>query len=179
MLYAQLAADKVRNELICAEVIRALGDGRSPIILTERRDHLEYFTERLRGYARLFFVLHGSMKTRQRRETLASLATVPASETRVLLATGRYIGEGLDDARLDTLFLALPVSWKGTLIQYAGRLHRVHAGKTEVRVYDYVDRQVPMLARMSERRLRGYHAIGYVQENENESEEHEATTDEE
>ena len=91
----------------------------------------------------------------------------------------RYIGEGFDDARLDALFLALPVSWKGTLIQYAGRLHRVHAGKTEVSVYDYVDRQVPMLARMSERRLRGYHAMGYVQENENEGEEHEAATAEE
>jgi superfamily II DNA or RNA helicase len=171
VLYAQLAADKERNDLICADVIRALGEGRSPIILTERRDHLEYFTERLSGYARHLFALHGSMKTRQRRETLASLAAVPADETRVLLATGRYIGEGFDDARLDTLFLALPISWKGTLIQYAGRLHRVHAGKTEVRVYDYVDQKVPMLARMSERRLRGYHAMGYVREDENEGKE--------
>ena len=171
VLYAQLAADKPRNDLICADVIRALGEGRSPIILTERRDHLEYLTNRLSGYARHLFALHGSMKTKQRRETLASLATVPADETRLLLATGRYIGEGFDDARLDTLFLALPVSWKGTLIQYTGRLHRVQAGKTEVQVYDYVDRQVPMLVRMSERRLRGYHAMGYVQGDENEGEE--------
>ena len=76
-------------------------------------------------------------------------------------STGRYIGEGFDDARLDTLFLALPVSWKGTLVQYAGRLHRLHAGKTETRIYDYVDRNVPMLMKMFQRRLRGYRAIGY------------------
>ncbi|MDB4409727.1 restriction endonuclease subunit R, partial [Gammaproteobacteria bacterium] len=88
----------------------------------------------------------------------------PKDEERLILATGRYIGEGFDDARLDTLFLALPVSWKGTLIQYAGRLHRLHPDKTEVRIYDYVDRGVPMLARMFERRLRGYRAIGYSAE---------------
>jgi superfamily II DNA or RNA helicase len=79
----------------------------------------------------------------------------------LVLATGRYIGEGFDDARLDTLFLTLPMSWKGTLVQYAGRLHRLHPDKSEVRIYDYVDRNVPMLARMFERRLRGYRAIGY------------------
>jgi len=80
----------------------------------------------------------------------------------LLIATGRYIGEGFDDARLDTLFLAMPVSWKGTLVQYAGRLQRLHPGKTEVRIYDYVDRDVPMLARMFEKRLRGYRAIGFA-----------------
>jgi len=77
------------------------------------------------------------------------------------LATGRYIGEGFDDARLNTLFLALPVSWKGTLVQYAGRLHRLHPTKREVRIVDYVDRKVPMLARMFEKRLVGYRAMGY------------------
>ena len=82
-------------------------------------------------------------------------------EERLLLATGRYIGEGFDDARLDTLFLAMPVSWKGTLVQYTGRLHRLSPGKTEVRIYDYVDREVPLLARMFEKRMRGYRAIGY------------------
>ena len=86
---------------------------------------------------------------------------IPDGEERVLLATGRYIGEGFDDARLDTLFLALPISWRGTLIQYAGRLHRLDEGKTEVIVYDYADLGVPMLARMHERRLRGYRAMGY------------------
>jgi superfamily II DNA or RNA helicase len=91
----------------------------------------------------------------------AALQAVPEGERRVVIATGSYIGEGFDDARLDTLFLALPVSWKGTLQQYVGRLHRAHENKRVVQVYDYIDSAVPMLARMYERRLRGYSAIGY------------------
>ncbi len=90
------------------------------------------------------------------------LAAIPEAQERLVLATGRYIGEGFDDARLDTLFLALPVSWKGTLVQYTGRLHRLHPGKRVVRIFDYVDREVPMLLRMFEKRLRGYRAIGYA-----------------
>ncbi len=92
------------------------------------------------------------------------LASIPYGEERLLIATGRYIGEGFDDSRLDTLFLALPISWKGTLVQYTGRLHRLHPAKSEVRIYDYVDRAVPMLAKMLEKRLRGYRAIGYNRE---------------
>ncbi len=102
------------------------------------------------------------MKPKERRAVIEQLASIPDDEERLLLATGRYIGEGFDDARLDTLFLALPVSWKGTLIQYTGRLHRLHPNKTEVRIYDYVDGAVPMLAKMFERRMRGYRAIGYL-----------------
>ncbi len=102
------------------------------------------------------------MGVKERREVKEQLAAIPNREERLVLATGRYIGEGFDDARLDTLFLALPVSWKGTLIQYTGRLHRLHPGKTEVRIFDYADREVPMLLRMFEKRLRGYRAIGYA-----------------
>ena len=98
---------------------------------------------------------------KERRKIEEQLASIPADEERLLLATGRYIGEGFDDARLDTLFLALPVSWKGTLVQYVGRLHRQHPGKREVRVIDYVDNKVPMLVKMFERRRVGYRAIGY------------------
>jgi superfamily II DNA or RNA helicase len=98
---------------------------------------------------------------KQRRTIAEAIAAVPESESRVILATGSYIGEGFDDARLDTLFLAMPISWKGTLQQYVGRLHRLHDAKHVVRVYDYVDSQVLMLARMYARRLRGYGAIGY------------------
>jgi superfamily II DNA or RNA helicase len=87
---------------------------------------------------------------------------VPDCKERVIVATGRYAGEGFDDARLDTLFLALPISWKGTLQQYAGRLHRSYEGKRIVQVYDYVDAYVSVLSRMYERRLRGYKAMGYV-----------------
>ncbi|HXK24303.1 MAG TPA: hypothetical protein VMS55_16665 [Myxococcota bacterium] len=91
------------------------------------------------------------------------IAAIPDGEERLVLATGRYIGEGFDDARLDTLFLVLPVSWRGTLIQYTGRLHRPHPRKSTVRIFDYVGRDVPMLLRMFERRLRGYRAIGYAE----------------
>jgi superfamily II DNA or RNA helicase len=101
------------------------------------------------------------MGKKQRRTIAEAIAAVPESESRVMLATGSYIGEGFDDARLDTLFLAMPISWKGTLQQYVGRLHRLHDAKHVVRVYDYVDSQVLMLARMYARRLRGYGAIGY------------------
>jgi len=160
-VYRQLARDERRNRLILDDVILALEEKRSPILLTERRDHLEYFAERLHGFARNLIILQGGMKTKDRRAAIEKLTTVPETEERLVLATGRFIGEGFDAPRLDTLFLAMPVAWKGTLVQYAGRLHRKHHAKTEVRVMDYVDRNVPMLARMFEKRMRGYRAMGY------------------
>ena len=163
-LYAALAADQERNDLIFNDVVGALEEKRSPLLLTERRDHLEHLAARLRHFTRHLVVLHGRMKPAERRNVLARLAEIPDGEERLLLATGRYVGEGFDDARLDTLFLALPVAWKGTLVQYAGRLHRVRSGKTDVRIYDYVDGKVPVLRRMFEKRLRGYRAIGYYRE---------------
>jgi superfamily II DNA or RNA helicase len=161
-IYKALAEDEARNRLILNDVLHALEEGRSPILLTERRDHLEYFAERLRGFVRHLVVLQGGMTAKKRRELGGRMAELPESEERLVLATGRYIGEGFDDARLDTLFLAMPVSWKGTLVQYAGRLHRLHPKKAEVRIFDYVDREVPVLMRMFDRRLRTYRAIGYA-----------------
>ncbi len=161
-LYAALANDEKRNRLILDDVIQALEEGRSPILLTERKDHLEYFATHLKKFARNLVVLQGRMSAKERLEAKARLDAIPKSEERLVLATGRYIGEGFDDARLDTLFLALPISWKGTLIQYAGRLHRLCPSKSEVRIFDYVDCEVPMLLRMFENRLRGYRAIGYA-----------------
>ena len=101
------------------------------------------------------------MGKKQRRAAMDQLEAVPDKEPRIVLATGRYIGEGFDDARLDTLFLAMPISWRGTLQQYVGRLHRLHHDKQDVRVYDYVDRNVPMLMRMLAKRIKGYRAMGY------------------
>jgi len=161
-LYAALARNEARNAIILNDVLRALEEGRSPILLTERRDHLEYFAKHLERAVRHLVVLQGGMGAKADRAVRAQLEATPPNEERLLLATGRYIGEGFDDARLDTLFLALPVSWKGTLVQYTGRLHRLHPGKREVRIFDYVDRDVPMLLRMFEKRLRGYRAIGYA-----------------
>jgi len=161
-VYAALAVDRERNQLILNDVIAALEAGRSPILLTERKDHLEYFGTALRKVARHVVVLQGGTSVKERRKIAAQLAAIPDTEERIVLATGRYIGEGFDDARLDTLFLALPISWKGTLIQYTGRLHRLHPRKAEVQIFDYVDREVPMLLRMFEKRLRTYRAIGYA-----------------
>jgi superfamily II DNA or RNA helicase len=148
--------------MIANDVVRAVESGRCPLLLTGRTEHLQYFASKLAGLAKHIFVLKGGMGKKQRRIAAEALALVPEDEPRVILATGSYIGEGFDDARLDTLFLAMPISWNGTLQQYVGRLHRLHDSKRLVQVYDYVDNYVPMLARMYERRLKGYGAIGYV-----------------
>ena len=163
-IYAVLSRDERRNRMIVDDVINALAEGRSPVVLTERKDHLEYLSSRLVRGGRHVVVLQGGMGAKARRAVRAQLDSIPANEERVVLATGRYLGEGFDDARLDTLFLAMPVSWKGTLVQYTGRLHRLHPEKHEVRIVDYVDREVPMLLRMFEKRLRGYRAIGYARD---------------
>ena len=163
-LYAAMASDESRNALILDDVISALEEGRSPLLLTERRDHLEFFAEKLRAATRHLIVLHGGLSARERKEALATLAAIPQDEERLVVATGRYVGEGFDDPRLDTLVLALPVAWRGTVVQYAGRLHRKHAGKTTVRIHDYRDGNVPVLVRMLEKRLRAYRAIGYETE---------------
>jgi len=160
-LYGELIGDEARNELICGEVVQAAREGRSPVVLTERNEHLDTLAARLLPEIRHLVVLRGGMGKKQLNAITARLAAIPQNEARVLLATGRYIGEGFDDSRLDTLFLTLPVSWHGTIAQYVGRLHRLHEGKREVRVYDYADLNVPMLARMFDRRCRGYEAVGY------------------
>jgi superfamily II DNA or RNA helicase len=143
------------------DVISALKAGRSPVILTERKEHVAFFADRLAGFSKHIITLQGGMGKKAHRQMLDELESISDDEERVLIATGRYIGEGFDDARLDTLFLAMPVSWKGTLAQYAGRLHRIHHNKTMVQVYDYIDCQVPVLQRMSEKRMSGYRSLGY------------------
>ena len=106
--------------------------------------------------------MKGGMGKKQLQGIAKQLAAVPCDAPRVIIATGSYIGEGFDDPRLDALFLTMPISWQGTLQQYVGRLHRLHEGKKTVRVFDYADINVPMLAKMYEKRLRGYKSLGYV-----------------
>ena len=120
-----------------------------------------HLADLLNGAAEHIFVLKGGMGKKQRKAIDEAMKVVPDGAPRLILATGSYVGEGFDDARLDTLFLAMPISWKGTLQQYVGRLHRLHDGKRIVQVYDYADMREPMLARMYVRRLKGYAAIGY------------------
>ena len=160
-LYGKLHRDEARNAAILEDIIGTLVEGRNPIVLTQRREHLEWFAERVRPYARNIAVLKGGMGKRAEQEARETLAAATADGSTVLVATGPYVGEGFDDPRLDTLFLAMPIAWKGTLAQYVGRMHRLHPGKKEVRVFDYVDRAVPKLRRMFDKRLRGYRAIGY------------------
>lgn len=162
-IYAAIARDELRNNLIFDDVLRALEAKRSPIVLTERRDHLEYLKGRFSRFVRNLVVLRGGMSAAERKASDAALRVADDQE-RLILATGRYIGEGFDDPRLDTLFLTMPISWKGTLAQYVGRLHRQHADKTKVLVVDYVDDLVPILARMAAKRRTGYRALGYTVE---------------
>lgn len=160
-LYSSLAKDQARNDLIIADVRMTLKENRYPIILTERREHLTILVGQLSQYSDNVFSLYGGMSDRQRNEVLERMKNLPEGQTRALVATGRYLGEGFDDARLDTLFLTMPISWRGTLIQYVGCLQRIHPAKREVLIYDYVDDKVPMLAHMSKKRLRGYRSLGY------------------
>jgi superfamily II DNA or RNA helicase len=160
-VYAALMRDKQRNDLIFDDLLNALEEGCSPLLLTERTEHVDEFAERLKGFAKNVIVLKGGTGKRQRKALAEQIASIRDGEERVLIATGRYIGEGFDDARLDTLLLAMPISWRGTLQQYAGRLHRLHDNKKIVRIYDYVDVNVPMLTRMYNKKLKGYNAIGY------------------
>ena len=159
-LYAALAQDEKRNDLIFDDVLTNLEAGRRPVILTERRDHLEYLRTRFERFTRNLVVLYGGMNASERRSAEAGLK-VADNEERLVLATGRYLGEGFDDPSLDTLFLTMPISWKGTLAQYVGRLHREHHAKREVIVYDYIDSAVPTLARMAFKRQTGYRSLGY------------------
>lgn len=161
-LYDAIIADESRNQLIVDDILAALQEGRTPILLTERTDHLQMLATLMSPSVKHLFVLRGGMGKKQLRQVLAEMNAVPDDEPRLLLATGGYIGEGFDDPRLDTLFLTLPVSWRGTIAQYAGRLHRLYDHKKEVRIYDYADINTPMLARMFDRRCKGYEAIGYT-----------------
>lgn len=161
-LYEALAADSARNQMICDDVLNAVREGRSPLLLTERVEHLQRLAQHLSGRIPCLTVLQGGMGKKKLHRAATQMAAGPANPQLVLLSTGKYIGEGFDDSRLDTLFLALPVSWRGTIAQYVGRLHRLHEGKHEVRVYDYADLNVPMLAKMFDRRCQGYEAVGYT-----------------
>lgn len=157
-----IATNESRNQLIFDDVMQVLEEKRSPIILTERREHVEALRAKLEKFVKHLIVLHGGKNAKDRKTMQKTLAEIPESEERVILATGSYVREGFDDSRLDTLFLAMPISFKGKVQQYTGRILRTHPGKSEVRIYDYVDGNVPMLARMFKRRLKTYRAMGYL-----------------
>jgi superfamily II DNA or RNA helicase len=160
-VFRQLADDPVRTQDVAEEIQRAAEEGRKVLVLTERAAHLDAILAALDGHGPAPLVLHGRMSKRQRAALIEELNALPPDAPRILLATGKLVGEGFDHPPLDTLVLAMPVSWKGTLQQYAGRLHRQHASKTGVRIIDFVDTGHPALLRMWDKRRRGYQAMGY------------------
>jgi len=160
-VFRYLASDLARTEAIAAEVKDAYEQGRKVLVLTERTEHLDALRASLSDLTPQPFVLHGRMSRKQRTALVADMNGLPPDAPRVLLATGKLVGEGFDHPPLDTLVLAMPVSWKGTLQQYAGRLHREHASKTDVRIIDFVDTGHTALLRMWDKRQRGYRAMGY------------------
>jgi len=159
--YEALHTDESRNQMICADVLGAVREGRWPLVLTERVEHLEELAKRLLPGIPNLILLRGGQSKKELEMALARISET-AQAGRVILATGKFVGEGFDDPRLDTLFLALPISWRGTVAQYVGRLHRLHEGKREARVYDYADLNVPMFSRMFDKRCRGYESLGYT-----------------
>ena len=160
-LYAEILGDSLRNELIIGDVVKNHEKGRNSIVLTERTAHVELLAKELSARITDVISLTGGMGVKETREVMKAIASVPEDKPLTLVATGKYIGEGFDEPRLDTLFLAMPISWKGTLQQYAGRLHRLFDNKNEVQIYDYVDIRVRMLEKMYNKRLNGYATIGY------------------
>lgn len=160
-IYNDLAGSELRNRKIVDDVTEALARGRTPIVLTERREHPETLKTLLQDKCDNVFLLTGADSQKEKRLALEKLNNVPLDASLVIVATGKYVGEGFDYPRLDTLFLTLPIAWKGKVAQYAGRLHRDYPGKKEVIVYDYADIHIPVLERMYQKRLKGYAAIGY------------------
>lgn len=160
-VFRHIANNRARTEAIATEIRSAYEQGRKVLVLTERTEHLDAILSALDGQVPTPFVLHGRMSKKQRETLIAELDALPPDAPRILLATGKLVGEGFDHPPLDTLVLAMPVSWKGTLQQYAGRLHREHASKSNVRIIDFVDTGHPALLRMWHKRQRGYRAMGY------------------
>ena len=160
-IYSDLAQSEVRNGVIVSDVLKSVETGRTPIILTERKEHANMLRELLTGKCKNVIMLTGAASTKEKRESIQNLNAIPAKEQLIVIATGKYVGEGFDYPRLDTLFLALPIAWKGKVAQYAGRLHRNYPGKKEVLIYDYADIHIPVLERMYQKRLKSYAAIGY------------------
>ncbi len=157
----RLVSDEIRNQLIVDDVVRSYETGRASLVLTGRKAHVADLGKRLQKKVDRVICLTGGMGDKESARIMADIQAIPPGEPFVLVSTGSYIGEGFDEPRLDTLFFAMPISWKGTLQQYAGRLHRICENKKEVQIYDYVDLHVRMLERMYGKRLKGYAAIGY------------------
>lgn len=164
-VWSKLIADEERNRLIVNDVVTALDEGRFPLILTERREHLDTLSKLLSDKADFTAILYGGLSKKSAREVFERIKENSDDSRKLILATGSYIGEGFDEPRLDTLFLTMPSSFKGKIVQYAGRLHRYHKDKRDIRIYDYVDSNVSVLDKMFQKRLKTYKMLGYSIDN--------------
>lgn len=160
-IYKNICESETRNNLIVEDVMEAVEDGRNPLVLTERATHVMELSILLEEKDMHPIVLTGRLKSSERKEAVSRIASIKDGEKFVILATGKLVGEGFDVPRLDTLFMAMPIAWKGTITQYTGRLHRSFESKKEVLIYDYVDVHIPVLERMYLKRLSAYKALGY------------------
>jgi superfamily II DNA or RNA helicase len=161
-IFHNLYTDEDRNKLIIQDILSAYHEGRECLVLSERLEHLDILKCLLEEHVSSLFVLKGGLGKKQVKAVMEAIQNTSPNEHKIILATGKYLGEGFDLPSLDTLFLVFPFSWRGTLIQYTGRLNRASGGKKEIRVYDYVDEKVPVLSRMYGRRLKGYRVLGFV-----------------
>lgn len=161
-IYDHIINDSERNDMIVDDIIECCAQGRLPLVLSERKQHLTFLEEGLKRRVDHCFVMTGGIGKKRTASVMAGLSEIENGRTVVLLATGRLVGEGFDHPRLDTLFLTFPVSWKGVVQQYTGRLHREHSAKQEVRVYDFADTKVPVLAASFRRRMKSYKSMGYT-----------------
>jgi len=161
-IFRSLYMNEIRNKLIVQDILEAYREGRECLVLSERLEHLDMLRDALQGYTSSLFVLKGGLGKKQAKAVMTAIQNTPVHENKIILATGKYLGEGFDLPSLDTLFLVFPFSWKGMLVQYTGRLNRSSYGKKEIRVYDYVDEQVPVLSRMYGKRLKGYRGLGFT-----------------
>ena len=160
-IYTEITENANRNKQIISDALTAIENGRTPIIITERTEHIELLNNMLKNQCENVITLMGKTSAKEKRETMEKLSNITTIEKLIIIASGKYIGEGFDYPRLDTLLLAMPIAWKGKVAQYAGRLHRNYEGKNEVQIFDYVDIQVPVLERMYQKRLKSYASIGY------------------
>lgn len=159
--YEILRNNEERDELIIKDVRQCVDAGRTPVVLSKYVDHSQRLYQRLAGYADRVFILSGKNSRKEHKEILRQMNQVAPTESMILVATGKLIGEGFDYPRLDTLIMATPVAWKGVVEQYAGRLNRDYDGKKSVMIYDYVDSHISMFDRMYHKRLKAYRQIGY------------------
>jgi hypothetical protein len=160
-VYNEVCQSESRNDYVAADVLEAVSNGRCPLILTERKSHVEALEKLLKDKLPNVITFVGGRSKKESQRLLESVNNIPDDQQLTIIATGKYVGEGFDVPRLDTLFLAMPIVWQGTLAQYAGRLHRLHGNKHEVQIFDYADIHVPVLDRMYAKRMKGYSSIGY------------------